>query len=87
MGLAPNYADGLSITKLFTELQLNYRNLPDRQCSGQITSSKLFSMEYISKSLQEQHESFLVCNYAYLVTVPFLETASFLPGKTEETML
>lgn len=57
MGLAPHYADGLSITKLFTELQLNYRNLPDKQCSGQIISSKLFSVVYLSKSLQE-HESF-----------------------------
>lgn len=64
LNLAPNYADGLSITKLFTELQLNCRNLPDKQCSGQIISSKLFSMVYLSKSLQEQHESF----FWYVIT-------------------
>lgn len=40
-------------------------------------------MVYLSRSLQEQHESFfLVCDYAYVVI--FLEIASFLPGKTEE---
>jgi len=26
---------------------------------------------------------FSVCDYAYVVTAPFLEIASFLPGKTE----
>lgn len=41
-------------------------------------------MVYLSKSLQEQHESFfLVCDYAYVVTAPFLALASFLAGKTE----
>lgn len=58
MGLAPTCAGDLSMTKLFTELQLNYTNLLDKQCSGQIISSELFSMVYLSESLQEQHESF-----------------------------
>lgn len=30
---------------------------------------------------------FLVCDYAYAVTVPFLEIASFIPGKTGETLI